>query len=102
MRSFIISFLMYLHQLPQNIIGFLLILYYKGEDEFVWQGKNDVLIHFSAKMLGGISRSVRNSRKSLIEDHAEARAWALLAITETRVAVPIRSRYSVNPVGVDL
>ena len=39
MRSFIISFLMYLHQLPQNIIGFLLILYYKGEDEFVWQGK---------------------------------------------------------------
>lgn len=49
------DFLMFIHQLPQNIIGFLLSLYYTGEDEFVRHGKNDVLIRSSAKMLGGIS-----------------------------------------------
>lgn len=49
------QFLMFIHQLPQNIIGFLLCLFYKGEDEYVWKGKNDVCIRSSARMCGGIS-----------------------------------------------
>ena len=103
MKSFIISFLMYLHQLPQNIIGFLLILYYKGEDEFVRQGKNDVLIRFSARMLGGVSLG----QYVIVGRHSSKTTWEhelghCLQSQKTRVDVPARSRYPVNPVGVDL
>ena len=54
MKSFI-SFLMYLHQLPQNLIGFLLYLYYTDYEQMRYVGLNDVVVVRSSKMRGGIS-----------------------------------------------
>lgn len=54
MKSFI-SFLMYLHQLPQNLIGFLLYLYYTDYEQMRYVGRNDVVVTRSSKMRGGIS-----------------------------------------------
>lgn len=54
MKSFI-AFLMYLHQLPQNLLGFALYLYYQGYEEMRQVGYNDVVVVKSPKMRGGIS-----------------------------------------------
>lgn len=51
----LISFLMYLHQLPQNLLGFALYLYYQGYEEMRQVGYNDVVVVKSPKMRGGIS-----------------------------------------------
>lgn len=51
----LISFLMYLHQLPQNLLGFALYLYYQGYEEMRQVGYNDVVVLKSPKMRGGIS-----------------------------------------------
>lgn len=51
----LISFLMYLHQLPQNLLGFALYLYYRGYEEMRQVGYNDVVVVKSPKMRGGIS-----------------------------------------------
>lgn len=51
----LISFLMYLHQLPQNLLGFALYLYYQGYEEMRQVGYNDVVAVKSPKMRGGIS-----------------------------------------------
>ena len=54
MKSFI-SILMYLHQLPQNLLGFALYLYYQGYEKMYHVGRNDVVVTRSSKMRGGIS-----------------------------------------------
>lgn len=54
MKSFI-AFLMYLHQLPQNLLGFALYLYYQGYEEMRQVGYNDVVVVKSPKMRGEIS-----------------------------------------------
>ena len=46
---------MYLHQLPQNLLGFALYLYYQGYEEMRQVGYNDVVVVKSPKMRGGIS-----------------------------------------------
>lgn len=51
----LISFLMYLHQLLQNLLGFALYLYYQGYEEMRQVGYNDVVVVKSPKMRGGIS-----------------------------------------------
>lgn len=51
----LISFLMYLHQLPQNLLGFALYLYYQGYKEMRQVGYNDVVVVKSPKMRVGIS-----------------------------------------------
>ncbi len=51
----LISFLMYLHQLPQKLLGFALYLYYQGYEEMRQVGYNDVVVLKSPKMRGGIS-----------------------------------------------
>lgn len=51
----LISFLMYLHQLPQNLLGFALYLCYQGYEEMRQVGYNDVVVVKSPKMRGGIS-----------------------------------------------
>mgnify|MGYP004687479667 CR=1 FL=1 len=51
----LISFLMYLHQLPQNLLGFAPYLYYQGYEEMRQVGYNDVVVVKSPKMRGGIS-----------------------------------------------
>ena len=51
----LISFLMYLHQLPQNLLGFALYLYYQGYEEMRQVGYNDIVVVKSPKMRGGIS-----------------------------------------------
>lgn len=51
----LISFLMYLHQLPQNLLGFALYLYYQGYEEMRQVGYNDVVVVKSPKMRGEIS-----------------------------------------------
>lgn len=51
----LISFLMYLHQLPQNLLGFALYLYYQGYEEMRQVGYNDVVVIKSPKMRGEIS-----------------------------------------------
>ena len=51
----LISFLMYLHQLPQNLLGFALYLYYQGYEKMRQVGYNDVVVLKSPKMRGGIS-----------------------------------------------
>lgn len=51
----LISFLMYLHQLPQNLLGFALYLYYQGYEKMRQVGYNDVVVVKSPKMRGGIS-----------------------------------------------
>ena len=47
------SILMYLWQLPQNLLGLALVACYKPERKHVLE--NGVEIHFSTKMRGGIS-----------------------------------------------
>lgn len=54
MKSFI-AFLMYLHQLPQNLLGFALYLYYRGYEKMRQVGYNDVVVVKSPKMRGEIS-----------------------------------------------
>lgn len=51
----LISFLMYLHQLPQNLLGFALYLYYQGYEEMRQVGYNDIVVVKSPKMRSGIS-----------------------------------------------
>lgn len=46
---------MYLHQLPQNLLGFALYLYYQGYEEMRQVGYNDVVVVKSPKMRGEIS-----------------------------------------------
>ena len=46
---------MYLHQLPQNLVGFLLYLYYTDYEQMRHIGLNDVVVVNSSKMRGGIS-----------------------------------------------
>lgn len=46
---------MYLHQLPQNLLGFALYLYYQGYEEMRQVGYNDIVVVKSPKMRGGIS-----------------------------------------------
>lgn len=46
---------MYLHQLQQNLIGFLLYLYYTDYKQMRHVGLNDVVVVSSSKMRGGIS-----------------------------------------------
>ena len=46
---------MYLHQLPQNLLGFALYLYCQGYEEMRQVGYNDVVVVKSPKMRGGIS-----------------------------------------------
>lgn len=45
--------LLYLWQLPQNLLGLILVAYYKPERKYVLD--NGVEIHFATKMRGGIS-----------------------------------------------
>lgn len=45
--------LLYLWQLPQNLLGLLLILFYKPEKKFKLENEN--IVYFSEKMGGGIS-----------------------------------------------
>ena len=45
--------LLYLWQLPQNLLGLLLVAIYKPERKYVLE--DGVEIHFSTKMKGGIS-----------------------------------------------
>ena len=47
------QFLLYLWQLPQNLIGLLLIAYYKPENKHILN--NGVKVYFSKKFQGGIS-----------------------------------------------
>ena len=46
---------MYLHQLPQNLLGFALYLYYQGYEEMRQVGYNDIVVVKSPKMRSGIS-----------------------------------------------
>lgn len=50
----IINALLYIWQLPQNILGLILLLFYKYEDNVV-TAKNGNKIYFSKYMTGGIS-----------------------------------------------
>lgn len=54
MKDFI-EFLLWLHQLPQTTLGYILRLFYKGTDKLYHSGKCDVIVRRSAKMGGGIS-----------------------------------------------
>lgn len=45
--------LLYLWQLPQNLLGLVLIAYYRPERKYILD--NGVEIHFASKMHGGIS-----------------------------------------------
>lgn len=47
------QFLLFLWQLPQNILGLLLIAFYKPERKHVMDNGNE--IHYASRMLGGIS-----------------------------------------------
>ena len=65
------KFLLYIHQLPQNIVGVVLRLIYKGTDTEY----NDAIVRKSAKMKGGISLGKyiivgsRASKKTIMHEY---------------------------------
>lgn len=47
------NLILYIWQLPQNLLGYILILWYKPER--MYEMENGIQIHYSMKMHGGIS-----------------------------------------------
>lgn len=49
------AFILYLWQLPQNLLGLLLIILYRAEPFFIYHGRTEYKVWRSKRMRGGIS-----------------------------------------------
>ena len=79
--------LLYIHQLPQNLVGVVLRLIYKGQDSEY----EDAVVRKSAKMKGGISLGKyiivgsRASKKTIMHEYGHCRqskylGWFYLSV----------------------